>query len=158
MDTRPASYLDGPRHAPTRGVRIELGQPTIVFVTICTEKRQPWLTGPEVHSALVATWSAATAWLVGGYVLMPDHLHLFCAPRDLEMPLVNWVTYWKRQFTRRKVPGAGEWQRLFWDRRLRREESYAEKWAYVRENPLRAGLVKPGEAWPYEGVLNALRW
>jgi putative transposase len=25
----------------------------------------------------------ATAWYVGHYLIMPDHLHFFCAPRDL---------------------------------------------------------------------------
>ena len=53
---------------------------------------------------------------------------------------------------------AGEWQRKGWDSRLRRSESYAEKWAYVRENPVRRGLVNRPEDWPYQGRLNVLPW
>jgi REP element-mobilizing transposase RayT len=37
--------------------------------------------------------------LVGYYLLMPDHLHLFAAPHNLNIPLNRWMTYWKRLFT-----------------------------------------------------------
>ena len=33
---------------------------------------------------------------------------------------------------------------------LRNDESYGEKWEYVRENPLRAGLVSRADDWPYQ--------
>ena len=42
---------------------------------------------------------------------------------------------------------------VFFDHLLRSEESYAQKWDYVRENPVRAGLVKNVEDWPYAGEL-----
>jgi len=58
----------------------------------------------------------------------------------------------------RHLREAGKWQRKGWDSRLRRSESYAEKWAYVRENPVRKGLVKPPDDWPYQGRLNVLPW
>ena len=42
--------------------------------------------------------------------------------------------------------------------RLRRDESYTDKWEYIRENPVRAGLVKDSDDWPYQGSLNDLYW
>ena len=36
---------------------------------------------------------------------------------------------------------------------LRSAESYGQKWNYVRENPIRAGLVKKAEDWPYAGEI-----
>lgn len=45
------------------------------------------------------------------------------------------------------------WQRGFFDHVLRSDESYAQKWDYVRENPVRAGLVKRAEDWPYAGEI-----
>jgi hypothetical protein len=42
--------------------------------------------------------------------------------------------------------------------RLRRGENYSDKWEYVRMNPVRAGLVADPDEWPYQGVLNELRW
>ena len=36
----------------------------------------------------------------------------------------------------------GIWQEEFFDHVLRSSESYSQKWNYVKENPVRAGLVK----------------
>ena len=45
------------------------------------------------------------------------------------------------------------WQRRFFDHVLRSEESYAQKWEYVRDNPVRAGLVTDADDWPYAGEI-----
>jgi len=37
------------------------------------------------------------------------------------------------------------------DHILRNDESYTQKWEYVRENPVRAGLVPRADDWPYQG-------
>ena len=146
------------RRRPASGVRIDVGQPTIVFLTVCTAKRVPWLANPDAHRYLLAVWHEAQAWLIGNYVLMPDHLHLFCAPHDLAMPLNRWVSYWKRLFTQRAHNSNWTWQSLHWDTRLRRSENYTQKWHYVRENPIRKGLVQNADEWPFQGTLNILPW
>jgi hypothetical protein len=38
---------------------------------------------------------------------------------------------------------------------LRSDESLSEKWEYVRQNPVRAGLVEHSEDWPYQFQFNA---
>jgi REP element-mobilizing transposase RayT len=103
-------------------------------------------------------WREAQAWLVGYYLLMPDHLHLFAAPHNLDIPLNRWMSYWKRLFTEKANSPEWRWQSLHWDTRLRRSESYAEKWCYIRENPMRKGLVTNPEDWPYQGMTNILPW
>ena len=45
------------------------------------------------------------------------------------------------------------WQRGFFDHLIRNTESYAQKWDYVRENPIRAGLVSTTEDWPFQGEI-----
>ena len=149
--------LEPGRRKPAEGVRIDLGQPTIVFVTVCTKDRVPWLACEEAHRLLVRVWCQAEAWWVGYYLLMPDHLHLFAAPRDLRFTVERWLTYWKSQFSKAQARADWRWQALAFHRRLRRPESYAEKWNYVRENPVRAGLVTGPEAWPYQGMIHELR-
>ena len=146
------------RKRPARGVRVSLDEPTIVFLTICSDNRDPWLAQKSVQDSLEDIWREANTWLVGYYLLMPDHLHLFCAPRDLNFTLQQWVSYWKSQFKRRHSTQPWRWQRNFWDTRLRREEDYTTKWNYIRENPLRKGLVAEPDDWPFWGMLNALRW
>lgn len=46
------------------------------------------------------------------------------------------------------------WQKQFFDHVLRNDESYGDIWAYVRDNPVRAGLVARWEEWNYQGFVD----
>jgi putative transposase len=146
------------RQNPASGVHVQLGQSNIILLTINTEKREPWLANETAHQFLRDTWSAATAWLVGDYLLMPDHLHLFCAPRDLQFTIETWITYWKREFALKHKRKEWKFQSRGWHHRLRDGENYSEKWIYVQENPFRKGLVQRIEDWPFKGRIFDLVW
>ncbi len=96
---------------------------------------------------------------VGRYVIMPDHLHLFVAgPQDFD--LGKWVGVLKRTLEKALPATNSEdpfWQRGFFDHVLRSDESYDQKWDYVRANPVRAGLVDDPDTWPFAGEIVALR-
>ena len=98
---------------------------------------------------------------MGKYILMPDHIHFFCATGEVGAPeLARWMKFWKSH-SARFWPHPDQtpvWQRESWDTQLRRHESYDSKWEYVSNNPVRAGLVRNEEDWPYQGELNELRW
>ena len=136
-------------------------QSIIHFVTVCTDDRRRLLSRRETAQVLVDAWTHADRWLVGRYVIMPDHVHLFCAPlSNPPMPLKKWVYFWRAEVTR-QWPFPHEkpvWQRDFFDRQLRSVDSYQQKWFYVLHNPVRAGLVAHPEDWPFHGELNVLRW
>ena len=132
--------------------------PVIVFVTVCTKAKARWLATSECHALFKEMWLDADSWIVGRYVVMPNHVHLFAAPGERVLPLENWVSYWKSLFTKRHGAPGHRWQSRCWDRRLRSDESYAEKWAYVRGNPVRHGLVVTEDDWPFQGELNELQW
>ena len=146
------------RRRPAHGVKIYTSTPTLVFLTVCTKERAPWLANEACHELLRAVWSDARAWLVSRYVIMPDHLHVFAAPGQPELPLDNWVSYWKSLFSKRHGNHDHRWQSDHWDRRLRSDESYCEKWDYTCDNPVRHGLVRSADEWPYQGELFELRW
>ena len=146
------------RRIPAHGVDISDGHPTIVFVTACTRRRERWLADEGHHRLLRDVWLETDAWMVGRYVLMPDHLHLFAAPRDGTHPLEAWVRLWKSRFSKRLANPSLRWQADCWDTRLRNHESYANKWEYVRNNPVRHGLAQRAEDWPFQGELNVLPW
>ena len=146
------------RRKPAQGVHIDFNQPTIVFVTACTKDRKRWLACEEAHRLLVDAWRRADARLAGNYVLMPDHLHLFAAPRDLHFTIERWITFWKSQFSKSHSHADWFWQTSAFHHRLRRDESYSQKWLYVQENPVRAGLTKEIGQWPYQGTIHELRW
>jgi putative transposase len=146
------------RQNPSPGVHIQFGQSNIVLLTITTEKRKPWLANPTAHRFLHQIWSEATAWLVGDYLLMPDHLHLFCAARELDFSIEKWIRYWKREFNLKHQRPEWRLQSRGWHHRLRDGENYSEKWLYVQENPVRKGLVPRMEDWPFKGKVFDLVW
>ena len=134
---------------------------SIVFVTVCTKKRQPVLANEQAHRLLIDAWNKADHFLVGRYVIMPDHIHLFCAPAIIEhLSIKSWVAYWK-SLVSKNWPNSNEkplWQNYLWDTQLRQGESYSTKWQYVCQNPVRHKLVQQADRWPWKGELNPLLW
>jgi len=77
---------------------------------------------------------------------MPDHLHgLFAF--DGKKPMAKVLADFKAWMA--KACGV-KWQRDFFDHRLRGMESAAQKANYIRNNPVRAGLVSRPEDWPFQ--------
>jgi len=151
------SNLEVGRKNPAAGVHFHFGESNIVLLTVTTEKRAPWLADAITHQLLRETWQNAKAWLVGDYLLMPDHLHLFCAPRDFSFSIEEWITFWKRDFRRRHGQQNWRFQSRGWHHRLRNSEEHSTKWLYVQENPVRKKLVEKLEDWPYKGTIHYLR-
>jgi putative transposase len=146
------------RRKPATGVHVHLEQSSIVLLTVTTKQRREWLANETAHQLLHQSWSEATPRLVGDYLLMPDHLHLFCAPRDLSFTIEAWIAYWKPQFKLKHQRAEWVFQSRGWHHRLRNGQSYAEKWLYVQENPFRKGLVQHHDDWPYKGKVFDLVW
>ena len=208
------------RHPSRNSVMTHLDNRAIMlYVTVVTGKRSAMLADKAVQDCIVAAWKAAADWLVGRYVIMPDHIHFFCAPATYPpSDFHRWMKQWKAQVSRSFPIGlrAGRahgrvalvatgngadaahgrvalvatengadaalpptddaaatsaalpnvplsrppplFQRDCWDRQLRTGESYAQKWEYVRNNPVRKGLVAHADEWPYQGQVNVLDW
>lgn len=101
---------------------------------------------------------------IGRYVIMPDHVHLFVR-LEPQLPIKQWELGLKRAMGKalnasglspQHRPGQtlkSFWQPGFFDHILRSDETYAEKWAYVQANPVRAGLVAEVSDWPYQGEI-----
>lgn len=133
----------------------------IIFVTVCTKAKKHILDARDVHELLIEKWQEADQWAVGRYVIMPDHLHLFCSPAVLEpVGVKKWVAYWKSRVASNwpRPEESPIWLPDCWDTQLRKGDNYSAKWEYVRENPVRHGLVERAVDWPYQGELNALIW
>ena len=132
----------------------------IIYVTVCAKDRKAVLASPAAMATVVGAWRTADAWLVGRYVFLPDHIHFFCAPRQPQVALRQWIKFWKSLASQHWPQPIQQpiWQRDYWDTQLRRGDSYAQKWDYVWRNPVRHGLVARPEDWPFSGELNVLAW
>jgi len=135
----------------------------IVFFTTCTGRRRKVLACSQCHEILYEIWERSAAhdgWWVGHYILMPDHVHFFARPEIDARLMAAWVQMWKSVSSRRiaaaLVIRQPIWQAEYFDRYLRSMESYSEKWDYVEQNAVRAGLVGTVEAWPYCGTITDL--
>jgi putative transposase len=87
---------------------------------------------------------------------MPDHIHLFVVLPSQGVTLAQWIQALKSVLGKTLLELAiakPHWQEGFFDHVLRNSESYAQKWDYVRMNPVRAGLSKTPEEWPYHGEI-----
>ena len=126
----------------------------VYFVTFNTHDRAKLLATSAVHEQFVAFAQEAASRdiAVGRYVIMPDHIHLFVAgPR--EFALGRWVGTLRRALSQAITTPSPHWQDGFFDHLLRNGESYAQKWEYVRLNPVRAGLCGEAGEWPYQGEI-----
>jgi hypothetical protein len=88
------------RRHPAHGIKYVDGQPTIIFDTICIKPRKPVLACDEFHAAFQQVAASATAWLMGRYVIMPDHIHVFAGEVGGNIEYENWITYLKSQLTK----------------------------------------------------------
>ncbi len=134
----------------------------VYFLTLCVEGRRPLLANDRAVVILRAEFEAAPArygWSVGRFVAMPDHLHFFCAVDEAQgsASLSRFIAGFKEWSAKGILRNASLppplWQKQFFDHVLRSDESYESKWIYVRENPVRAGLVSAAEDWPYGGEI-----
>jgi len=133
----------------------------LLFVSVNASGRQRVFDNPEAHECIVSAWREARNWLVGRYVIMPDHVHFYCSPGEMPVPdFHKWMKYWK-SLVALSFPVAHArplWQRQCWDVQLRTGENFLEKWNYIRMNPVRKGLADCADDWPYQGEVNVLSW
>ena len=131
----------------------------ILLLTICTKNRRKILAHEWVHQLIRQAWTLCGDYTVGRYVIMPEHIHAFIGEGNLaRYRLENWVAAWKSFVSRRwrDVNEKPIWQRSFWDRQIRSSDEYDQKWLYVRNNPVRHGLVENPDDWPFQGSMNIL--
>jgi REP element-mobilizing transposase RayT len=92
----------------------------------------------------------ANRFIADAAVIMPDHLHLV---GQLGEDTLAGVMHTLKGYSAHCLAVAGVeapvWQKGYHDHGLRDDEDYRVKVRYVLENPLRAGLVRRVEDYPY---------
>jgi putative transposase len=141
-----------PRHLPTFSY-VGLHR---YFLTWCTESRlRLFVTSTAVDLVKVQILRAADdeAFALLAYCFMPDHVHLLIEARSDASDCHAFITRAK-QFSGyhfRKVLGRRLWQRYGFEHVVRDDETTLVVARYIVENPLRAGLVRRVEDYPFVG-------
>ncbi|MBP6508425.1 MAG: transposase [Opitutaceae bacterium] len=121
----------------------------VFFITLCCRVRgENGLCRREIAAAIfeaVNFRQHTLRWHMHLLLLMPDHLHaLVSFPKQEEMRKV--MAGFKEATAKR---GGVDWQRDFFDHRLRNDRSLEEKADYIRMNPVRKGLVASPADWKW---------
>lgn len=144
-----------PRH-PIRLKTFDYIGPHRYSLTFCTDSRRQHFVSADavklVKSHILRT-ANNQAFAIIVYCFMPDHLHLLVEGRSAEADLKLFMTLAKQssRFYFAKTFHARLWQRYGFERVLRREEKTALVARYILENPVRAGLVRTIEEYPFVG-------
>jgi len=96
-------------------------------------------------------------------VVMRDHVHLLLAPKelpnrrgeyyDLSAILTSIKSFSGREISQRRGGVGQVWVRESFDRWIRTDKDFLEKWRYIAENPVKEGLAAtPGEYRWWYGV------
>jgi putative transposase len=134
------------------------GKPGVwCFVTVCCKKKEPLFAESKVKSLVVDILRSTARHdrvEVAAYTVLPNHLHFIrsAGPQGL----ITFVRPFKGRVAaelRNRFGQASPWQRSFFDHKLRSEESLKEKCLCVWRNPVRRGLVKRFEKYPWSGSL-----
>jgi REP element-mobilizing transposase RayT len=124
-----------------------------LFVTFCCGCLDPL---PESVRDIVlrhCLHDQGTKAAIHAVVVMPNHVHLLLTPlRDLDgnlyglVEILQGIKSASAHSLNRALRRSGPlWQEESFDHVLRSEESFSEKMEYIRQNPVRRGLVSVAE-------------
>ena len=125
----------------------------IFSIIICVKDRRPIFENTDWAEKTIVTLKTGPfgkGVKCYSYCLMPDHLHLQLSPRNGN--LIDLINGWKSYTANllRKIGLEGScWQRSFYDHALRKDEDIQMVAEYIVNNPVRVGLVKKWEEYPY---------
>ena len=152
-----------PRRPPRISTVFQRFDPPLYFITFCTFDRKPLLANDFFHEHFIKhmTQKSREGITCGEFVVMPDHIHLFLRIDGHRHELGKTVGFIKQSLSkplRQSGIAQPHWQPGFFDHILRSADCYSAKWEYVRNNPVRAGLVKFPNDWKYQGTIVPIQY
>jgi REP-associated tyrosine transposase len=136
------------------------------FITCSCYRRQPLLATPrrrDLFLAVLEQMRRRYQFVVAGYVVMPEHIHLLISEPQIKTPSTVMQAL-KLGFARRVIAEAGRlgvphfsrfsrsgpqhiWQKRFYDFNVWTEHKRIEKLRYMHRNPVKRGLAESPELW-----------
>jgi REP element-mobilizing transposase RayT len=86
------------------------------------------------------------------WVIMPNHVHVMIEQIDrLGAILHSWKSFTANRINALRGVRGKVWAREYYDRFIRDAAHFENAVAYIRNNPVKAGLVQNAEDWPWLG-------
>jgi putative transposase len=123
------------------------------FITFSCYRRLPYLQAPEsmsVFEEVLEETRLKHDFLVYGYVVMPEHVHLLMTePAKVTVATVLQVL--KQRVSARLKPATQPhfWLTRYYDFNVSTGEKFDEKLHYIHRNPVVRGLVERPEDWKW---------
>ncbi len=149
----------------TKGLKRYYGAGDLHFITCSCYQRKPWLGTAARRDLFLKILEEARQryrFVVLGYVVMPEHFHLLITePQEGNPSTVMQVLkqrFAQRVLRRSRSDAQGSlaeqrpvhvWQARFYDFNVWTERKRVEKLRYMHRNPVKRGLVKEPEQWPW---------
>jgi putative transposase len=126
------------------------------FLTFTCYRRRPNFSSPDAYNLFVDALERMRrrfSMLVYGYVVMPEHVHLFVSEPDLGL-LSDALHFLKLSSAKRLIhagsfPAGAFWQKRYYDRNIRDHREFTEKLRYIHLNPVTRGLVREPAGWKW---------
>ena len=127
------------------------------FITCATYQKGLYFTEKAVIDiilAVISRCSARNGFKIYTYCFMPDHLYMLLVGEE-KSSLHEFMKTFKQEssFAFKKGYGCSLWQRSYYDRVLRTEETLAEVASYILNNPVRKGLVDDYKSYGFLGSM-----
>ena len=128
-----------------------------IFVTFRKLNREPFAANARDVILQHCLHDDGRRFILHAAIVMPDHVHMLLTPtRDqagwpYSLPeILKLIKGVSARSVNKLLGSSGPiWQEESFDHVLRSDESFAEKLGYIRQNPVRAGLVKRAEEYPW---------
>jgi putative transposase len=126
------------------------------LLTFCTAERTRVFEHPDtVRDALrqIRRTAAIEKFAIVAYCFMPDHLHLLVDGMSAQSDLKRFAKMAKqRSGASHAASGKGRlWQEGYWEKVFRIDDDARRIVRYIFENPVRAGLAKSANDYPFSG-------
>lgn len=127
------------------------------FITFSCYRRQPLLALPSVRDQFLKVLEEVRCryrFVVVGYVVMPEHVHLLINEPELGTPSVAMQVLKQRSSRSIAHSEPRFWQLRFYDFNVWSTPKHVEKLKYMHRNPVTRGLVSLPEGWRW----SSYRW
>jgi putative transposase len=129
----------------------------VYHIVIGSRQKRPEFVSGEINKQIIEIIDTACSihgYGLLAYCLMPDHLHLLVQANTGATILAGFIRAMK-SFCTRSI-GKGLWQRGYYEHIMRSYEDVRKTAEYIINNPVRKGMVRRAEEYPWGGI--AAKW